>query len=287
MASFHHILFPVDYSEICHAVRAHIKSMAQRLDAKLTLMHVTEVPAGVDLGFPMPSDLDARKQKDLLSLEAFSEPFTALKSGSVATVVMVGDPAVAITDFAEEHGVDLIMMPTHGYGPFRSLLLGSLTAKVLHDSACAVWTTAHTTDLAAPAHNKIENIVCAVELDEDSPGLICRAVELGKLFHATVCLVHAVPAAHPARLDYLGENFAGFLIKASCEKMTKRQGEAGTNLEARIEANTVSLAVRQVAVDCHADLVVIGRGKLDRVLGRLRSNAYAIIRDSPCPVLSL
>jgi nucleotide-binding universal stress UspA family protein len=36
----------------------------------------------------------------------------------------------------------------------------------------------------------------------------------------------------------------------------------------------------------NADLVVIGRGKLQEALGRLRTNAYAIIRQSPCPVVS-
>jgi hypothetical protein len=36
---------------------------------------------------------------------------------------------------ASWHGyVDLIMMPTHGVGTFRSFLVGSVTAKVLHDA---------------------------------------------------------------------------------------------------------------------------------------------------------
>jgi len=36
-----------------------------------------------------------------------------------------------------------------------------------------------------------------------------------------------------------------------------------------------------------ADLLVIGRGSASGVFGRLRTNAYAIIRQSPCPVLSI
>jgi nucleotide-binding universal stress UspA family protein len=261
--------------------------MAERLDARVTLLHVTEVYAGVDLGFPMPPDLEERKQKDLSSLKTFSEPFASLKPGSLDTAVAVGDPASAIVDFAETNGVDLIMMPTRGYGPFRSLLLGSVTAKVLHDSACAVWTTAHACDLALAAHSRVERILCAIDLDRDGPDLIRRAVELGTLFSATVRLVHAVPAANPARYDYLGQNFSTYLMDASREEMVRVQNKAGTTLESRIEPDTVSVAVRRVAIDCAADLVVIGRGRLDKVLGRLRTNAYAIIRNSPCPVMSL
>jgi len=287
MTPFRHILFPVDFSEICHAFRSDVRAMAERLDARVTLLHVTEVYAGVDLGFPMPSDLEEHKQRDISLLRTFSEPFVSLKPGSLNTAIAVGDPAAAIIDFTEANGVDLIMMPTRGYGPFRSLLLGSVTAKVLHDGACAVWTTAHTCDLASPAHSSVGSIICAVDLDPDAPELIRRAVELGALFNATVRLVHAVPAAHSARYDYLGENFGAYLMDASRKEMVRVQDKAGTKLEARIEANTVSDAVRSVAVDCAADLVVIGRGRLDKVLGRLRTNAYAIIRNSPCPVMSL
>ena len=52
-------------------------------------------------------------------------------------IVQEGDPAVNIADYASENGIDLIMMPTHGYGKFRSLLLGSVVSKVLHDADCA------------------------------------------------------------------------------------------------------------------------------------------------------
>jgi nucleotide-binding universal stress UspA family protein len=41
------------------------------------------------------------------------------------------------------------------------------------------------------------------------------------------------------------------------------------------------------AARLHADLVVIGRGSAAGVFGRLRTNAYAIIRQSPCPVVSV
>jgi hypothetical protein len=45
--------------------------------------------------------------------------------------------------------------------------------------------------------------------------------------------------------------------------------------------------VRQAALDRHADLVVIGRGVMHSTFGRLRTQSYDIIRQSPCPVLSL
>ncbi|HEY7390638.1 MAG TPA: universal stress protein, partial [Bryobacteraceae bacterium] len=45
--------------------------------------------------------------------------------------------------------------------------------------------------------------------------------------------------------------------------------------------------VGAVAEECGANLLVIGRGHAAGVLGRLRTNAYAILRESPCPVAAI
>ena len=42
-------------------------------------------------------------------------------------------------------------------------------------------------------------------------------------------------------------------------------------------------AIRQAALMEDADLVVIGRGHLDEHMGQLRTHAYEIIWNSPCP----
>jgi nucleotide-binding universal stress UspA family protein len=65
------------------------------------------------------------------------------------------------------------------------------------------------------------------------------------------------------------------------------QKEAGTNFEVLIEAGNIPETVRRVAENQRADLVLIGRGALPHFAGRLRSHAYAIVRDMPCPVLSV
>jgi nucleotide-binding universal stress UspA family protein len=65
------------------------------------------------------------------------------------------------------------------------------------------------------------------------------------------------------------------------------QESAGVDATLHVEAGHVADVVREEALRHGADLVVIGRGVLQETLGRLRSNAYAIIRHAPCPVLSV
>jgi nucleotide-binding universal stress UspA family protein len=84
-----------------------------------------------------------------------------------------------------------------------------------------------------------------------------------------------------------GEEFSHFLMQMAGQDMAKLQAAAGTKLEATVVAGGVGAVVRQVAEAQHADLVVIGRGVMHATFGRLKSKSYDIIRQSPCPVLSL
>jgi nucleotide-binding universal stress UspA family protein len=155
-----HVLFPVDFSERCHAVKPHVVSLAQHFKAKVTLLNVIHIPrewyAGVEGAYPVTFDIDAMMADGRKQLETF---FGSPELGStIDPVVCQGDPATEITSYAEAHDVGLIMMPTHGYGKFRGLLLGSVTAKVLYDAKCAVWTAAHTENPKLAGDQPIRNI---------------------------------------------------------------------------------------------------------------------------------
>jgi nucleotide-binding universal stress UspA family protein len=77
-------------------------------------------------------------------------------------------------------------------------------------------------------------------------------------------------------------------LKAEAQaQIAKMQEDAQVHAELHVVAGHVAEAVHCEAVRHNADLVVIGRGVLHEKLGRLRTNAYAIIRAAPCPVLSV
>jgi multiple sugar transport system substrate-binding protein len=68
---------------------------------------------------------------------------------------------------------------------------------------------------------------------------------------------------------------------------TSLQEKVGTKAEVLIEPGDPPKVVCGIAERLHASLLVIGRGSAGGVFGRLRTNAYAIIRQSPCPVASV
>src|SRR5580704_2474105 len=194
MFTIKHILFPVDFSErICSAV-PFVEAMASRFGAHVTMMAVAPPipyggmvdPSGVFLMDPdeLKEDLQGRLNR------TYVNEFSGL---SVQRIADVGDPAELITQFAHSEGVDLIMMPTHGYGPFRRLLLGSVTAKVLHDAQCPVWTGAHMEKPPIHQHLAWRNVLCAVDGTPKSTPVMEWAAQFSKETGAALRLVHAVP----------------------------------------------------------------------------------------------
>lgn len=267
MIDFKKILFPVDLSAQSRAVAPSVAAMARRFSSELVLLHVT--------GEPTP-----KPELDQFAAGVFS-------GIPVVRELLEGDPARQIVSYAEEHKVDLIMMPTHGHGPFRALLLGSVTAKVLHDTHCLVWTGVHAEQMTAHSPDRWKRVLCAIETDEHGQSVLKWAWEFAQQQKLDMQLVHAVAGADGMWTEESDPSMYEFLFHAARVRLAKLQAGAGTNLETRLIGGSVGSAVRQAAVDYDADLIVIGRGAIQTTLGRLKNGASAIIRTAPCPVISI
>ncbi len=82
MTRFHHILFPVDFSDRCRTVRPFVRSIAQQFHSKVTLLHVVQIPtawyAGLDGGYPIQLDVPAVQEGARCELNTFFEPSEGL-----------------------------------------------------------------------------------------------------------------------------------------------------------------------------------------------------------------
>jgi nucleotide-binding universal stress UspA family protein len=290
-----HILYPVDFSERCAAILPLVKAMAARHRAKVTLLHALQVPStfypAMETAYVIESDIPemtAEAEEKLASFYGVSlHPLPA----GVEVIVATAEPARCIVESAEALKVDLIMLPTHGYGRYRALLLGSIAAKVLHDAKCTVWTAAHTEEPILAEHAKCQIMLCGLDLNPGSKELLLKAIEFAASCGAQLRIVHAVPGADRLAASYMGSvtepDFRHFLLQAAREEIERLQRDAGTQLDVCVKGGSVSKVMKAAVEQLQADLAIIGRGKLDATLGRLRTHAYSIIRDSPCPVISL
>lgn len=289
------ILFPVDFSVRCLRAAPLVRALAAQLRSEVTLLHVISYPpawaeSGIPFGVaesavyaPRLDTEPIRVERERMLSEVAAKEFAGNR---VFQVVEIGDAALNITEHAERHGFGLIAMPTHGYGRFRRFLVGSVTAKVLHDVHCPVWTDAHTNEINDRAPSPLAHIVCGVDIDPRNVRVMRWAAELAEAADAQMTIAHVVgaPEAYGSE-DY--NSFRQFLVDTATEELHKLMIQADVRAETWMAGGRIAGTLRRAVELLHADLLVIGRGCLPNPLGRLRTHAYSIVHESPCPVISV
>lgn len=290
MITFRRVLFPVDFSEQDHQAAPFVRAMAERFHSEVILLHVAEF---FPIGQGTPDAIVLEPMADLETLmdqrrEQLNQYLSAdLADLCIQRTVELGDPAKEIAKYARDQKIDLIMMPTHGYGPFRRFLLGSVTAKVLHDTDGPVWTGVHTDQLWSGNPYSWRRFLCAVDADPRDAPLLRWAAQFSTEQNAELQVVHVVPASGSIPSGQESASLRGFLLDTVEQRIVNLQSDAGTNFDILLRFGRVEDVVRNAALAHEADLILIGRGVIHGMLGRLRSEAYNIIREAPCPVISI
>ena len=280
-----HILFPVDFSERCEDAVPFVEAMARSCDAKVTLLAAAEIHfAGAAEGSILIDPQEILRETAKRLDEWQPKQFQGIPANRIA---QLGDPTALIADFVKANQVDLIMMPTHGYGPFRQLLLGSVTAKVLHDVGCPVWPTAHTHEDQDPQHASTRKIICAIDSGAESIALLRWAGNLAKKLNATLRVVHAIPGMEAWPERQLDVEFEAQMRESARQRILAMEKSADIDVQVCVGSGSVANVVAEEARQHRANLVIIGRGAASQTFGRLRTHAFGIIRHSPCPVLSV
>lgn len=203
-------------------------------------------------------------------------------------VVTAGDAATEIAQFAREGRFDLIVMPTHA-GFFRQMLLGSTTAKVLDDADCFVLTSRHA-ETIAPRPLEHREWLCAISVGSNSGRVLRYASQAAAEVSSRLSILHAIQGGDPelnVQFDLQEELHSAEKQKAM-ERIAEIQRAAGTDVPIRVAVgSTVKKALLRTASESDADVLIMGRGPRSGRYGHLRDLTYAMIRDSPFPVLSI
>jgi nucleotide-binding universal stress UspA family protein len=267
MPTFHSILFPVDFSDRCVRAAAQVRVWSQSLGVPVRVLHASS------------GDTGAAEQR----LQAWVHE--QLPGVTVAHAIAGWPPADAI--LAEATKGRLIMMPTHGEGRFRGMLVGSVTAKVLHDAPCPVWTAAHAATARPLRAGKAPvRIVCGIDTTDAAPGLITFARELAGQFGASLTLVHAMPAVDDDSRNRGEKAVRRYWVERALKELAPLLKKARA-AEPVMRGGPIADVLAEVAREQTAGLMIIGRGHANKKLGRLRTHSLSIVAKSPCPVISV
>jgi nucleotide-binding universal stress UspA family protein len=268
MDRIRHILFPYDFSLACAQAVPHVRSLAERFDARVTLYSVVPPPHELALGGLGPRiGNDPVEWRRALQCRLDQQLRGDLATLCVDRVAAAGDVATKIVAYADEHAVDLIMMPTHGLGLFRSVIVGSTTLKVLHEARQPVWTAAHAERQIARHPPKA--ILCAVDGADRTVPLVEWAAKFSNDAGAAMTILHVQAREENDRT-----------LEWRCKS-------TGSDAPFRAVVGEIVPTVCQEAGREGADLLIIGRGSASEPFARLRTHVFGIIQHSPCPVLSV
>lgn len=126
---------PVDYSDISFAALDRALDIAGP-DGEIHVIHVLVELATMEPGNLYGSVTDESRVKAVE--ESLRKRFSDDRYANVKVHAVVGDPGREITDLAEREGAELIVIPSHGYGFVKHLLLGSVAERVIRLAHCPV-----------------------------------------------------------------------------------------------------------------------------------------------------
>jgi nucleotide-binding universal stress UspA family protein len=143
MKEFRQILFPIDFIEPPQKIFPYVVTLSKTFNSTVHLLYVVQdLRYLANFHVPHPSlDLieketveSSKKMMDKICLEDLKGcPFFVKK-------IVIGDPAGAIVHYAQDEGIDLIIMGTHGRKGLEKALFGSVADKVVKNSPVPVLT---------------------------------------------------------------------------------------------------------------------------------------------------
>lgn len=301
---YRNILVPLDGANFSEHSLPYALAIARRAGANLHLLHVqapleSEFIEVYSYGNDLMSVLIERNQRYLENVVANLKEQGFI---SVSASVKVGTIADSIHNYAAEFGIDLIVMTTHGRGPFARFWLGSTADALLRECSVPLLLVKPASSGPAELGKDIALKRLLVPLDGTplAEQIIDPATDLGNLFSAEYTLLRAVKPFVPVmetvefreathrlledlrRLHEQARNNAQKYLDAVAGRLRGRSLKVSAqvvNAESPAEAILHKATLPEDAV-C---LATHGRSGLPRIF--VGSVADKVVRGSHLPVL--
>ncbi len=133
------ILVPVDFSENSKKILDSASDIAGKFGAALSVVFVVQSFDDYS-GFFVPHMPVAKFEEEMV--QGAEQKMDSFMGGyeNVDAKVLIGDVGEEVVRYAEETGIDMIIMGTHGYKGLEKVMFGSVAEKVVKTAPCPVLT---------------------------------------------------------------------------------------------------------------------------------------------------
>ncbi|HVI09176.1 MAG TPA: universal stress protein [Candidatus Binatia bacterium] len=284
------VMFATDFSACSDVALPYALAIARQYEAKLFAAHVM---ACEDYMFATPDLWPAYVQRDAaLEKEAGERLDKQFPEIAHKSLVARGDVWPSLSRLAASHGIDLLVVGTHGRTGARKLLMGSVAEKIFRQAACPVLTVGPKAPPKKAEEITFQHILFATNFGPESLHAVSYAVSLAAENEGEVTLLHVVeqPAAGVPDLENMKLRLARRLAD-----LVPGESAPWCKVEyvVRFSSQYASPAERilEVARERAADLIVLGvkpaEGGAGTTARLAHTTAQQVVAHALCPVLTV
>ena len=277
--TFKNILCLTDFSEASEAALAYGLGIAKHFGAQLYPAHACnpEIVAEATTADVFEKILENSRQRlEKLALDNKITGQILFSHGPVENV---------FPGWVEQHGIDLVVVGTHGRRGLQRLLLGSTAEFIFRNATCPVLTVGP--HVAVRPYNGFiaENILFPTDLGGHAEFAASYAISFAHESRGRLIIMHVVP------LETAYQRDRRELIAAAVSKLGKMvPSSAGLWRvpEVVVEVGDPALEVQGYAAKERPDLIVLGLPRRKEFSAHFRTGVtYKLVCSAPCPVLTV
>lgn len=282
LVSIREILFPTDLSPEADRAFEHVRFLADRFGASVTLFHVAEVPDHRFAHWAFAHGHELWDHAEKLARECLERRAETLATTHRVVLERKSSASRGVLDMIRTTQPDLTVMATHGREGLAHALLGSVTERIVERSFRPILCVREPDHGGALPYRRI---LVPTDLSLASRLAFPMAAHFARTFGAEIVGLQVVPPMSMATLSGIPPDRPVVPTEASLWSFLQADF-AGIEVTAQIHEGNVWERICHTARVEKADLIVMstrGHDSLgDQILG---SNAERVVRHAPCPVL--
>jgi nucleotide-binding universal stress UspA family protein len=277
---FKSILLATDLGTASSPAQAYALQLAHMFGAHLFVLHVETDPGlsprckeAVLPTTPQTSNPEIAELEELLRFSGV--PFTLLLEH--------GEVHEALNRVADERGIDLIVLGSHGRKGISHLLQGSMAESVGRSSSRPVITVGP--NALTGFGTSVKTIIYATDFSDESKLALPYAASLAQEVHAHLAILHVAPRTERLVRDrvhveaYLMNRLKGLAPQSQLPWCTASY---------EIAFGDPAKEILKMASERSGDLIVLGLHRSIEFTSHFPERlSYSVIREAPCPVLSV
>lgn len=280
--SFKNILFLTDFTAASETAFSYALAFARHFDARLYPAHVVSPFLTTELETPVAADVLTKVEDERRT--ALAE---LVKNKNVASTVLVAQQSIeeAVPLWIKEHGIDLIVIGTHGRKGLNRFFLGSTAEEIVRTATCPVLTVGPgvTPQTAGPLD--IKQILFAASLNKESEPAVSYALSFARERDADVAVLHVLPAPAGTLEDW--KKLAD-IAQDEMKQLVPADETWPQKTNFFVEAGNTATWILEYARKLPVGLIVLGLSEKIKPSTHFRRGvAYRVISSAPCAVLTV